>query len=129
MPSRTPCALRLTCCAVPNTVCCKFYCVCSCSGRGGCTTPFSPLPHGRPPGLLQANVLGALAVMLVDNQARKPLIAKEPDCSTLFALAGSISGYSRWGGRRAQQAGPRSSRTGSTHGLHGWMHLHHACSI
>lgn len=44
---------------------------------------------------VQANVLGALSVMLVDRQCRKPFIEMEPDYATLFAMASNRPGYSR----------------------------------
>lgn len=44
---------------------------------------FLPLTRPR---LLQAAVLGALSVMLVDRACRVPFIRLEPACSTLFEL-------------------------------------------
>lgn len=43
---------------------------------------------------LQANVLGALSVMLIDRQCRVPFVKLEPACTTLFTMCKNMEGYS-----------------------------------
>ncbi len=53
----------------------------------------------------QANVLGALAVLLVDRSCRQPYIQLEPNWSTLFAMAGWLPGYNKpWATARREAA-------------------------
>jgi hypothetical protein len=54
--------------------------------------------------LLQAAVLGALSVMLVDRTCREPFVTMEPACATLFALWCAGPGR-EVGGRRAEGEG------------------------
>lgn len=56
--------------------------------------------------VFQAAVLGALSVLLVDRECRKPLIALEPGCDTLFSLCANLDGYADrvWAAARRETA-------------------------
>lgn len=43
--------------------------------------------------ILQACVLGALSVLIVDRACRDALVAAEPSCATLFELCSNLDGY------------------------------------
>lgn len=43
--------------------------------------------------ILQACVLGALSVLIVDRACRDALVAAEPSCATLFELCSNLEGY------------------------------------
>lgn len=74
----------------------------------------SPTPMGLPPAAgvseahrddLQAFLLGALSVLLVDRQCRKPLIEAEPNAATLFRFCQDLPGYSpEWAAARREAA-------------------------
>jgi hypothetical protein len=55
---------------------------------------------------LQACVLGALSVLIVDRACRQPLIAAEPSCGTLFELSSDLEGYEdrSWAATRREAA-------------------------
>eukprot|EP00878_Enallax_costatus_P009356 GHUV01009778.1.p1 GENE.GHUV01009778.1~~GHUV01009778.1.p1 ORF type:complete len:367 (+),score=140.05 GHUV01009778.1:311-1411(+) len=55
---------------------------------------------------LQAAVLGSLSVMLVDAACRRPLVALEPGCDTLFQLSSNLDGYADrpWAAARRETA-------------------------
>jgi hypothetical protein len=57
-------------------------------------------------GCVQACVLGALSVLIVDRTCRQPLIEAEPSCGTLFELASNLEGYEdrAWAGLRREAA-------------------------
>lgn len=51
-------------------------------------------------------MLGSLSVMLVDAACRRPLVALEPDCNTLFQLSSNLDGYAdrAWAAARREAA-------------------------
>lgn len=55
---------------------------------------------------MQACVLGALSVLIVDRACRQPLIAAEPSCATLFELSSNLKGYQDrvWAATRREAA-------------------------
>lgn len=55
---------------------------------------------------MQACVLGALSVLIVDHTCRQPLIDAEPSCATLFDLASNLEGYEdrAWAALRREAA-------------------------
>lgn len=55
---------------------------------------------------MQACVLGAFSVLIVDRACRQPLIESEPSCGTLFELSSNLDGYEDrgWAATRREAA-------------------------